>query len=105
MIPQTRRALSSLPYAPSYPSVESKAAHLLYFIIKNHPFSDGNKRIAAMLFVDFLNRNARLFLPSGEAVINDIGLAALALLIAESNPKDMDVLIRLTMNMLTKVPE
>ena len=90
---------------PAYPSVESKAAHLLYFVIKNHPFSDGNKRIAAMLFVEFLNRNARLFLPSGEAVINDIGLAALALLIAESNPKDKDVLIRLTMNMLTKVPE
>ena len=87
---------------PAYPSIESKAAHLLYFVIKNHPFSDGNKRIAAMLFVDFLNRNKRLFLPSGEVIINDIGLAALALLIAESNPKDKDVLIRLTMNMLTK---
>jgi len=88
--------------APAYPSIESKAAHLLYFVIKNHPFSDGNKRIAAMLFVDFLNRNGRLFLPSGEAIINDIGLAALALLIAESNPRDKDVLIRLTMNMLTR---
>jgi len=90
---------------PAYPSFESKAAHLLYFVIKNHAFSDGNKRIAAMLFVDFLNRNGRLFLPSGEVIINDIGLAALALLIAESNPKDKDVLIRLTMNMLTKDPE
>jgi prophage maintenance system killer protein len=87
---------------PAYPTVESKAAHLLYFIIKNHPFSDGNKRIAAMLFADFLNRNQRLILPSGEAIINDTGLAALTLLIAESNPKDKDVLIRLTMNMLTK---
>jgi prophage maintenance system killer protein len=86
----------------AYPSIESKAAHLLYFVIKNHPFSDGNKRIGAMLFVDFLNRNSRLILPSGEAVINDIGLAALALLIAESNPKDKDVLIRLIMNMLTR---
>ncbi len=89
---------------PAYPSIESKAAHLLYFIIKNHPFSDGNKRIAAMLFVEFLNRNNRLFLPSGEVIINDIGLAALTLLIAESNPKDKDILIRLTMNMLTKEP-
>ncbi|MFZ2634013.1 MAG: virulence protein RhuM/Fic/DOC family protein [Desulfosalsimonadaceae bacterium] len=88
--------------APAYPSIESTAAHLLYFIIKNHPFSDGNKRIGAMLFVDFLNRNRRLFLPSGEVVINDIGLAALALLIAESNPKDKEVLIRLIMNMLAK---
>lgn len=90
---------------PAYPSIESKAAHLLYFVIKNHPYSDGNKRIAAMLFVDFLNRNGRLFLPSGEAIINDIGLAALALLIAESNPRDKDVLIRLTMNMLIKEPK
>ena len=87
---------------PAYPSIESKAAHLLYFIIKDHPFSDGNKRIGAMLFVDFLNRNGRLFLPSGEAIINDIGLAALALLTAESNPRDKDVMIRLTMNMLTR---
>lgn len=86
---------------PAYPSIESKAAHLLYFLIKDHPFSDGNKRIGAMLFVDFLNRNGRLFFPSGEAIINDIGLAALALLTAESNPRDKDVLIRLTMNMLT----
>jgi hypothetical protein len=78
--------------------------------IRNHPdcakflqgaggVSDGNKRIAAMLFLDFLNRNGRLFLPSGETIINDIGLAALALLMAESNPKDKDVPIRLTMNM------
>lgn len=55
----------------------------------------------AMLFVNFLNRNRRLFLDSGEPVINDIGLAALALLIAESNPKDKEILIRLTMNMLS----
>ena len=87
---------------PAYPSIESKAAHLLYFIIKNHPFSDGNKRIGAMLFVDFLNRNRRLFLSSGEAAINDIGLAALALLTAESNPRDKDVMIRLCMNMLAR---
>lgn len=85
---------------PAYPSIESKAAHLLYFIVKNHPFSDGNKRTAALLFVDFLHRNRRLFRESGEPVINDVGLAALTLLVAESDPKDKDVLIRLVMNML-----
>jgi prophage maintenance system killer protein len=84
---------------PAYPSVESKAAHLLYFTIKNHPFSDGNKRIGSFLFVDFLNRNGRLF-RNGEPVVNDVGLAALALLVAESDPKDKDVFIRLVMNML-----
>jgi prophage maintenance system killer protein len=84
---------------PAYPTVESKAAHLLYFVIKNHPFADGNKRIGSFLFVDFLNRNRRLF-RDGEAVINDVGLAALALLVAESAPKDKDVMIRLVMNML-----
>jgi prophage maintenance system killer protein len=84
---------------PAYPTVESKAAHLLYFTIKNHPFSDGNKRIGSFLFVDFLNRNGRLF-HDGQAVINDVGLAALALLVAASAPKDKDVMIRLVMNML-----
>lgn len=87
---------------PAYPSIESRAAHLLYFVIKNHPFSDGNKRIASFLFVDFLNRNGRLF-RNGDAVINDVGLAALALLVAESDPKDKEVLIRLIMNMLSGV--
>jgi prophage maintenance system killer protein len=86
---------------PAYPTIESKAAHLLYFVIKNHPFSDGNKRIGSFLFVDFLNRNDRLF-ERGEPVINDVGLAALALLVAESAPKDKDVMIRLVMNMLAK---
>lgn len=85
---------------PAYPSVEAKAAHLLYFIIKNHPFSDGNKRSGAFLFVDFLNRNARLLDGSGHPVINDIGLAALALLVAESDPAHKETMIRLIMNML-----
>lgn len=84
---------------PAYPSVESKAAHLLYFVIKDHPFADGNKRIGSFLFVDFLHRNGRLF-RNGGAVINDVGLAALALLVAESAPKDKDVMIHLVMNML-----
>jgi prophage maintenance system killer protein len=85
---------------PAYPSVEAKAAHLLYFVIKNHPFSDGNKRSAAFLFVDFLHRNSRLFNSSGEPVINDVGLAALTLLVAESDPANKETMIRLIMNML-----
>ena len=87
---------------PAYPSVEAKAAHLLYFVIKNHPFSDGNKRSGAFLFVDFLNRNGRLLNASGHPVINDMGLAALALLVAESDPAQKDVLIRLIVNMLAQ---
>jgi len=85
---------------PAYPSVEAKAAHLLYFVIKNHPFSDGNKRSGAFLFVDFLNRNGRLLDDAGNPVINDIGLAALALLVAESDPAHKETMIRLVMNML-----
>ena len=85
---------------PAYPSVESKAAHLLYFVVKNHPFSDGNKRSAAFLFVDFLHRNGRLLDASGEPVINDVGLAALTLLVAESDPANKETMIRLIMNML-----
>jgi prophage maintenance system killer protein len=84
---------------PAYPAIEAKAAHLLYFVIKNHPFSDGNKRIGSYLFVDFLARNGRL-LRHGEPVINDVGLAALALLVAESDPKAKDVMICLIENML-----
>lgn len=86
---------------PAYPTVESKAAHLLYFVIKNHPFADGNKRIGSFLFVEFLHRNGRL-VRDGETVINDVGLAALALLVAESVPKDKEVMIRLVMNMLAE---
>jgi len=85
---------------PAYPTVESKAAHLLYFVVKNHPFSDGNKRSGAFLFVDFLHRNGRLLNEQGEVVINDTGLAALTLLVAESDPRHKETLIRLIMNML-----
>lgn len=83
----------------AYPTVESKAAHLLYFVIKNHPFADGNKRSGAFLFVDFLARNGRL-LRNGAPVINDVGLAALALLVAESDAQNKEVMIRLIENML-----
>lgn len=85
---------------PAYPSIEAKAAHLLYFTIKNHPFADGNKRSGAYLFVDFLNRNGRLLTASGAPVINDVGLAALALLVAESKPDQKDTMINLVMNMI-----
>jgi len=85
---------------PAYPTLESRAAHLLYFVIKNHPFSDGNKRSGALLFVDFLHRNGRLMRANSTPVVNDVGLAALSLLVAESRPTDKDVLIRLIMNML-----
>lgn len=87
---------------PAYPTIEAKAAHLLYFVIKNHPFADGNKRSGAFLFVDFLACNGRLMDANGQPVINDIGLAALALLVAESDPKQKETLIRLIMNMLAQ---
>ena len=85
---------------PAYPTLESRAAHLLYFVVKNHPFSDGNKRIGAFLFAGFLHRNGRLFADDGTPVVNDVGLAALSLLVAQSRPEEKDVLIRLIMNML-----
>ncbi|WP_079554969.1 virulence protein RhuM/Fic/DOC family protein [Vreelandella subglaciescola] len=90
---------------PAYPSVEAKAAHLLYFVIKNHPFADGNKRSAAFLFVDFLHRNGRLLNDAGEPMINDVGLAALTLLVAESDPGNKETMVRLIMNMLAGANE
>jgi len=89
----------------AYPTIESKAAHLLYFVVKNHPFSDGNKRSGAFLFVDFLNRNRRLLNQQGEPVINDTGLAALTLLVAESDPQQKETMIHLIMQMLSKEGE
>jgi len=85
----------------AYPGLESKAAHLLYFVIKNHPFADGNKRIGSLLFVDVLRRNNHLFVDS-EPIINNIGLTALALLIAGSDPKDKDIMVKLVMHMLRR---
>jgi len=86
----------------AYPTIESKAAHLLYFFVKNHPFTDGNKRSGAFMFVDFLHRNKRLFNAQGHPCINDTGLAALTLLVAESKPDQKEILIRLIMNMLAQ---
>lgn len=87
---------------PAYPSIEEKAAHLLYFVIKNHPFADGNKRSGAFLFVDFLHRNGRLLTADNTPIINDTGLTALALLIAESHPDNKETLIKLVVHMLQK---
>ena len=85
-----------------YPSIEEKAAHLLYFIIKDHPFVDGNKRIASFLFIVFLARHKCLFNKRGEKKINDNALVALALLIAESDPRQKSLLVALTMHFLTE---
>ncbi len=84
-----------------YPSVEIKAAHLLYFVIKGHPFSDGNKRSASFLFIYFLDRNNFLYKTGGERKINDNALTALALLVAVSDPKEKEIMIRLIINLIT----
>jgi death-on-curing family protein len=83
-----------------YPSIEEQAAHLLYFVIKNHPFTDGNKRIGAFLFVWFLEKNRHRFKENGEVKINDNGLTALALLIAQSDPNDKELMIKLIINLI-----
>jgi len=85
-----------------YPDLETKAAHLLYLVIKDHPFSDGNKRIGSFLFVYFLDKNKYLYDAKGEKKINDNALTALALLVAESHPKEKDVMIALITNLLNK---
>jgi len=84
-----------------YKTIEEKSAHLLYLTIKDHPFTDGNKRIGAFLFIYFLDKNNYLYRKTGERKINDNALAALALLIAESNPKEKDVLIKIIINLLS----
>lgn len=85
-----------------YPSVEEKAANLLYFVVKNHSFSDGNKRIAAFLFVWFLDRNKCLYHPDGSRRLADNALVALTLLIAESKPEDKDTMVTLVVNLINQ---
>ncbi|MEK9161217.1 MAG: virulence protein RhuM/Fic/DOC family protein [Patescibacteria group bacterium] len=85
-----------------YPSIEDKASHLLYFTIKDHPFSDGNKRSGAFLFVYFLDKTNFLFKNSGERKINDNALVALALLVAESEPKEKETMIKIIKNLLVE---
>jgi len=83
-------------------SVEEKAANLLYFVVKNHSFSDGNKRIAAFLFVWFLDRNQCLYKPDGSRRLADNALVALTLLIAESKPEDKDTMVTLVVNLINQ---
>ena len=83
-----------------YPSLEEKAANLLYFMIKDHPFADGCKRIAASLFLEFLNRNNALF-RDGQKTISDGALVAITLMIAESDPKEKDIMTMMVMNLLS----
>ncbi len=83
-----------------YKSIEEQAAHLMYFVIKNHPFSDGNKRIGAFMFVWFLEKNKHRFKSNGEVKINDNGLVALALLVAQSNPDDKELMVQLIINLI-----
>ena len=80
-----------------YPTLEEKAAHLLYFITKNHSFHDGNKRIAATIFLYFLDRNGALFV-DGNKTIDDHTLVALTIMIAESKPEEMEMMITVIMN-------
>ena len=82
-----------------YPTLEEKAAHLLYFVTKNHSFFDGNKRIAATMFLYFLDKNGVLFL-DGKKLIDDHTLVALTIMIAESKPEEMEMMITVIMNCL-----
>ena len=83
-----------------YPSLEEKAAHLLYFLIKNHAFVDGNKRIGAALFLWFLEKNGALRDRNGERRISDAALVALTLLIAESKPEEKEIIVRIVTHLL-----
>ena len=85
-----------------YPSVEEKAATLLYLVVKNHSFSDGNKRIAAMLFLWFLNNNHVLYAEDGHKRIADNTLVALTLMIAESRTEEKDVMVKVVVNLINK---
>ena len=86
-----------------YPSIEEKGANLLYLVVKNHAFSDGNKRIAAALFVWFLDRNKILYRADGSKRIADNALVAITLMIAESQPKEKDVIVALVVNLINKL--
>ena len=83
-----------------YPSLEEKAANLLYFMIKDHPYADGCKRIAASLFLEFLARNNALYRDDNK-IISDGALVAITLMIAESRPEEKDIVVNFVMNFLT----
>jgi len=86
-----------------YPSIEEKAANLLYFVTKNHSFIDGNKRIAAFLFLYFMERNGILFNSSGQKRIADNTLVALTLMIAVSKPEEKEIMIKVIVNLINKL--
>jgi prophage maintenance system killer protein len=88
-----------------YPGVEAKAANLLYLVVKNHAFVDGNKRIGAALFLWFLDKNNALYDASGERRFSDAALVATTLLIAESKPDEKDVIVCIVTNLLTERPQ
>lgn len=83
-----------------YPSVEEKAAMLLYLVVKNHSFTDGNKRIAATLFLWFMDKNQILYSPDGHKRIADNALVALTLMIAESKMDEMDIMVKVVVNLI-----
>ena len=83
----------------AYPSAEEKAANLLYFMIKDHPYADGCKRIAASLFLEFWDKNNALF-QDGTKRLSEGTLVAITLMIAESKPDEKDVMVKLVMNLL-----
>ena len=82
-----------------YPSIEEKDANLLYFLIKDHPFVDGCKRIGASIFLEFLNKNQHLII-DGKQIISDSALVAITLMIAESRPEEKETMVKLVMNFL-----
>jgi prophage maintenance system killer protein len=86
-----------------YPSVEEKASNLLYLVVKNHSFSDGNKRIAAALFIYFLDRNKILYKADGSKRIADNALVAITLMIAESQSKEKEIIVALVVNLINKL--
>jgi len=86
-----------------YASVEEKAANLLYFVVKNHSFSDGNKRIAAFLFVWFMQKNNLLYRADGSKRIADNALVAITLMIAESKPEEKDMMTKVVVSLINKM--
>lgn len=86
----------------AYSSIEEKAAHLLYFLIKNHPFIDGNKRVAGAMFLWFLEQNRWLYHPDGSKRIADNALTALCLMVAQSDPKEKDLIVKVIINLINK---
>ncbi len=85
-----------------YPSIEEKAANLLYFLVKNHPFVDGNKRIAAFMFLWFLDKNKQLYRTDGSKRLADNALVALTLMVAESDPAEKDIIVKVIINLINE---